>query len=144
MMSTQPPKATEGPTRDPLLHSERTQGFTADPDYWKGELFVYVGRNQNLKDLKDPTRGGRQETRSQKLQSLVIHSRFPSLIALCFETDVLGLAETLDPEPCLRVREESTPPWFANPEPQTLHIYIYIYIYIYVYICIYIYIYIFM
>ena len=28
------------------------QGFTADPDYWKGEVFVYVGRNQNLKDLK--------------------------------------------------------------------------------------------
>ena len=38
---------------DPLLHSERTQGFTADPGYWKGEVFVYVGRNQNLKDLKD-------------------------------------------------------------------------------------------
>ena len=34
-----------------ILHSERTQGFTADPDYWKGEVFVYVGRNQNLKDL---------------------------------------------------------------------------------------------
>ena len=26
---------------------------TADPNYWKGEVFVYVGRNQNLKDLKD-------------------------------------------------------------------------------------------
>jgi len=38
--------------RDPLLHSERTQGFTADPDYWNGEVFVYVGRNQNLKDLE--------------------------------------------------------------------------------------------
>jgi hypothetical protein len=38
-------------TLDPLLHSERTQGFTADPDYWKGEVFVYVGQNQNLKDL---------------------------------------------------------------------------------------------
>ena len=38
--------------RDPLLHSERTQGFAADPDYWKGEVFAYVGRNQNLKDLK--------------------------------------------------------------------------------------------
>ena len=36
-----------------MLHSERTQGFTADPDYWKGEVFVYVGRNQNLQDLKD-------------------------------------------------------------------------------------------
>ena len=22
--------------RDPLLHSERPQGFAADPDYWKG------------------------------------------------------------------------------------------------------------
>ena len=30
-----------------------TQGFAADPDFWKGEVFVYVGRNQNLKDLKD-------------------------------------------------------------------------------------------
>ena len=34
-------------------------GFTADPVYWKGEVFVYVGRNQNLKDLKaeDPVYG---------------------------------------------------------------------------------------
>ena len=40
--------------RDPLLHSERTQGFAADLDYWKGEVFAYVGRNQNLKDLKEP------------------------------------------------------------------------------------------
>ena len=39
--------------RDPLLHSERTQGFAADPDYWKGEVFAYVGLPQNLKDLKD-------------------------------------------------------------------------------------------
>jgi len=38
--------------RDPLLHSERTQGFTADPVYAKGEVFVYVGSIQNLKDLK--------------------------------------------------------------------------------------------
>ena len=36
--------------RDPLLHSERTQGFAADPDYWKGEVFAYVGSIQNLKD----------------------------------------------------------------------------------------------
>ena len=42
--------------RDPLLHSERTQGCTADLDYWKGEVFAYVGRNQNLKDLKDRLR----------------------------------------------------------------------------------------
>jgi len=39
--------------RDPLLHSERTQGFAADPDYWKGEVFAYVGLPQNLKDLKE-------------------------------------------------------------------------------------------
>ena len=38
---------------DPLLHSERTQGFAADPDYWKGEVFAYVGSIQTLKDLKD-------------------------------------------------------------------------------------------
>ena len=25
----------------------------ADPDYWKGEVFAYVGLPQNLKDLKD-------------------------------------------------------------------------------------------
>ena len=30
-----------------------TQGFAADPDYWKGEVFAYVGRNQNLKDQKE-------------------------------------------------------------------------------------------
>ena len=50
------PKQPKGPRldpREPLLHSERTQGFAADPDYWKGEVFAYVGRNQNLKDLKD-------------------------------------------------------------------------------------------
>jgi len=54
--------------RDPLLHSERTQGFAADPDYWKGEVFTYVGLPQNLKELKDPPhpqaaveRGGRAQ-----------------------------------------------------------------------------------
>ena len=36
-----------------VLLSERTQGCATDPDYWKGEVFAYVGRNQNLKDLKD-------------------------------------------------------------------------------------------
>jgi hypothetical protein len=41
-----------GVVRDPLLHSERTQGFAADPDYWKGEVLAYVGSIQNLKDLK--------------------------------------------------------------------------------------------
>ena len=38
--------------RDPILHSERVQGFAVDPDYWKGEVFAYVGLPQNLKDLK--------------------------------------------------------------------------------------------
>ena len=28
-------------------------GFAADPDYWKGEVFAFVGLPQNLKDLKD-------------------------------------------------------------------------------------------
>ena len=41
-----------GREEDPLLHSERTQGCAADPDYWKGEVFAYVGLPQNLKDLK--------------------------------------------------------------------------------------------
>ena len=36
-----------------FLHSERTQGFAADPDYWKGEGCAFVGSIQNLKDLKD-------------------------------------------------------------------------------------------
>ena len=38
-----------------MLHSERTQGFAADPDYWKGEVFAYVGLPQNLKDLNVAT-----------------------------------------------------------------------------------------
>ena len=29
------------------------QGFAADPDCWKGEVFAYVGLPQNLKDLKE-------------------------------------------------------------------------------------------
>ena len=53
--------------RDPLLHSERTQGFTADPDYWKGEVFVNVGRNQNLKDLKETM------TRAARLPPAITH-----------------------------------------------------------------------
>ena len=39
---------------------ERTQGFAADPDYWKGEVLAYVGLFQNLKDLKDGSRTMRQ------------------------------------------------------------------------------------
>jgi len=52
--------------RDPLLHSERTQGFAADPVYVKGEVFAYVGLPQNLKDLKDlcVVRGGVSELKS--------------------------------------------------------------------------------
>ena len=42
--------------RDPLLQSQRMQGFAADPDYWKGEVFAYVGLPQNLKDLKETLR----------------------------------------------------------------------------------------
>ena len=33
------------------------QGFAADPDYWKGEVFAYVRSIQNLKDLKDRVQG---------------------------------------------------------------------------------------
>ena len=45
--------------RDPLLQSERTQGFAADPVYVKGEVFACVGLSQNLKDLKgDAARRG--------------------------------------------------------------------------------------
>ena len=29
-----------------------TQGFAADPDYWKGEVFAFVGLPRNLKHLK--------------------------------------------------------------------------------------------
>ena len=39
-------------------YSERTQGCAADPDYWKGEVFAYVGLPQNLKDLKDEPQNG--------------------------------------------------------------------------------------
>ena len=35
------------------VRTGRTQGFAADPDYWKGEVFAYGGSIQNLKDLKD-------------------------------------------------------------------------------------------
>ena len=43
--------------RDPPLQSERRQGFTADPVYGRVKCLprTYVGRNQNLKDLKDIT-----------------------------------------------------------------------------------------
>ena len=44
-----------------IIH-EFFKGFAADPDYdsylkdyWKGEVFAYVGSIQNLKDLKDQT-----------------------------------------------------------------------------------------
>ena len=40
-----------------MRHSERTQGFAADPDYWNGAVFAYVGSIQNLKDLKAVTSG---------------------------------------------------------------------------------------
>ena len=39
--------------RDPLLQSERMQGFATDPVYAKGDVFAYVGLPQNLKDLKE-------------------------------------------------------------------------------------------
>ena len=61
-MLTAPPYMLD--PRDPLLHSERTQGFAADPDYWKGEVFAYVGSIQNLKDLKD--RGGYLAQKKQR------------------------------------------------------------------------------
>ena len=31
-------------------------GLYCEPRLGKGEVFAYVGRNQNLKDLKDPLR----------------------------------------------------------------------------------------
>ena len=39
-------------TRTGVAVLTRTQGFAADPDYWKGEVFAYVGLAQNLEDLK--------------------------------------------------------------------------------------------
>ena len=46
-----------------LPHRQRSsggahQGFAADPDYAKGEVFAYVGLPQNLNDLKDQGQGG--------------------------------------------------------------------------------------
>ena len=54
--------------RDPLLHSERTQGFAADPDYWKGEVFAYVGLPQNLKDLKQALARNQQQAQQATIQ----------------------------------------------------------------------------
>ena len=34
------------------LKPKGPKGFAADPDYWKGEVFAYVGLPQYLKDLK--------------------------------------------------------------------------------------------
>ena len=50
------PKSTGGlDPRDLFLRSDRKQGFLADPFKFQrqGEVFAYVGSNQNLKDLKN-------------------------------------------------------------------------------------------
>jgi len=73
--------------RDPLLHSERTQSFAADPVYGRGEVFAYVGRNQNLKDLKDahlphPRRTPELEISRHRVQAPMLQSRIqPNVIA---------------------------------------------------------------
>ena len=41
-----------GPSERGGGKKKKTQDLTADPDYWKGEVFAYVGLPQNLKDLK--------------------------------------------------------------------------------------------
>ena len=33
--------------------AEIVSNSSRDPDYWKGEVFAYVGLPQNLKDLKE-------------------------------------------------------------------------------------------
>ena len=57
MLGELKPKGPKGTVlldpRDPLLQSERMQGSAADPVYVKGEVFAYVGRIHNLKDLKN-------------------------------------------------------------------------------------------
>ena len=58
--------------RDPLLQSERTQGFVADSVYVKGEVFAYVGLPQNLKDLKDSN--GSSASRGPESTSGVLRS----------------------------------------------------------------------
>ena len=48
------PKKRPGTKAPPKHQSTKApKGFAADPDYWKGEVFAYVGLPQNLKDLKD-------------------------------------------------------------------------------------------
>ena len=71
--------------RDPLLRSERTQGFTAGPDYWKGEVCAYVGRNQNLKDLKDGSDSATDcpaERRLEQYSFFLANKKLPTPIGL--------------------------------------------------------------
>ena len=51
--------------RDPLLQSERMQGFAADPVYAKCEVFAYGVLPQNLKDLKCRHAGGLKRPRGR-------------------------------------------------------------------------------
>ena len=48
-----PDQWLEPPKNLTLKDLKGTQGSAADPDYWKGEVFAYVGLPQYLKDLKD-------------------------------------------------------------------------------------------
>ena len=66
--------------RDPLQQSERTQGFTADLVYVKGEVLAYVGSIQNVKDLHiyiiksgltDPTALHRSQCRMTLFETLL-------------------------------------------------------------------------
>ena len=53
---------------------QRRQGFAADPDYWKGEVFAYVGLPQNLKDLKD---AGHVACQLDTIQGYLAHNKHP-------------------------------------------------------------------
>ena len=98
-----------------MLHSERTRGFTADPDYWKGEVFVYVGRNQNLKDLK-----GELASFSPCGVSVIENVMVPTWDTMSLKTADLGLV-------CVRARADglnsntpTEPPFISSTRASAL------------------------
>ena len=57
------------------------QGFAADPDYWKGEVFAYVGLPRNLKDLKHHHQGPRGQTPLGPVYELALRGGYYGLLA---------------------------------------------------------------
>ena len=76
---------------DPLLQSERMQGFAADPVYVKGVVFAYVGLPQNLKDLKH------QSTKAPPLRVFLVSKVSPFVETVTIKTRSLGRAVWREP-----------------------------------------------